>query len=152
MNQIFTITLNPALDKTTSVKSLQPEKKLRCAAPVYEAGGGGINVARAVTRLGGAATPLFFAGGPSGHRLTELLKKEGVSGIPVEISGETRENLNISDEGNQRQYRFIMPGPEVNASECEALLQALSTNMKDAAYVVISGSMPAGIPAAFFGQ
>ena len=53
MSKIITVTFNPAIDKSTSVATLIPEKKLNCAVPVYEPGGGGINVARAIKKLGG---------------------------------------------------------------------------------------------------
>lgn len=150
MRQIVTVTLNPALDKTTSVESLQPDKKLRCGKPVFEAGGGGINVARAITRLGGEASPLYFSGGPSGKRLTDILKKEGITGIPVEIAEATRENLNITDRASGRQYRFIMPGPEVTAAETSELMRVLHTTLKDMEYLVVSGSLPAGIAPGIF--
>lgn len=59
---ILTITLNPSVDKSTSVQHIVPEKKLRCEKPVYEPGGGGINVSRALKRLGLASTALFTSG------------------------------------------------------------------------------------------
>ncbi len=150
MRQILTVTLNPALDQTSTVGSLQPDKKLRCDRPVFEPGGGGINVARAIVRLGGEAAPLYFSGGHSGKRLTALLEKEGITGIPVEIAADTRENLNITDRSSGRQYRFIMPGPEITETETGDLLKALQAALKDAEYLVISGSMPAGISPGIF--
>ena len=60
MPSIITITFNPAIDKSTSVAALIPEKKLKCTEPVYEPGGGGINVARAIKKLGGEATAVEF--------------------------------------------------------------------------------------------
>ncbi|MGN7722317.1 1-phosphofructokinase family hexose kinase [Chitinophaga sp. 22620] len=150
MKYILTITLNPALDKTSTVGSLQPDKKLRCATPVFEPGGGGINVARVVTRLGGAAVPLYFSGGPSGKRLTALLEKEGIRGIAVDIAGETRENLNITDQSSQRQYRFIMPGPEVTPAESRVLRATAHKLLDGAGYLVISGSQPSGLEPGIF--
>ena len=78
MSKIITITLNPAIDKSTTVEKLIPEKKLNCKLPVYEPGGGGINVARAIKKLGGNATAFYLAGGYSGIRLTELLAEESI--------------------------------------------------------------------------
>src|SRR4051812_17162895 len=66
MSNILTITFNPCIDKSTSISALAPEKKLSCSAPVFEPGGGGINVARAVKKLGGEATAIYPAGGYSG--------------------------------------------------------------------------------------
>lgn len=66
MPGIVTITFNPAIDKSTVVPALAPEKKLKCRAPVFEPGGGGVNVARAICKLGGSATAVYLAGGYSG--------------------------------------------------------------------------------------
>ena len=66
---VVTVTANPAIDVSTSVGSVVSERKLRCRTAVYEPGGGGVNVARAIRRLGGAVTAIFPAGGPSGRQL-----------------------------------------------------------------------------------
>ncbi len=62
MTKIYTLTLAPSLDSATQTPQIYPEGKLRCSAPVFEPGGGGINVARAVTFLGGKATAIFPVG------------------------------------------------------------------------------------------
>ncbi len=62
MVRIYTLTLAPSLDSATITPQIYPEGKLRCSAPVFEPGGGGINVARAIVHLGGTATALFPAG------------------------------------------------------------------------------------------
>jgi 6-phosphofructokinase 2 len=63
MKKIITITFNPCIDKSTSVDALMPDKKMRCTSFICEAGGGGINVARAVKKLGGNAMAVYLAGG-----------------------------------------------------------------------------------------
>ena len=63
MEKILTITLNPAIDKSTTIAALVPEKKLRCSPPKFEPGGGGVNVSRALKKLGHTSTAMFFAGG-----------------------------------------------------------------------------------------
>lgn len=69
MVRIYTLTLAPSLDSATITPQIYPEGKLRCTAPVFEPGGGGINVARAIAHLGGTATAIFPAGGATGeHR------------------------------------------------------------------------------------
>ncbi len=71
MTKIYTLTLAPSLDSATQTPQIYPEGKLRCSAPVFEPGGGGINVARAVTFLGGKATAIFPIGGATGeHYIT----------------------------------------------------------------------------------
>ena len=73
MPKIVTLTMNPAVDESTSVPYVLPDQKLRCQTPVYEPGGGGINVARAIRKLGGDALACFPAGGPGGERLKRML-------------------------------------------------------------------------------
>ena len=78
MCKIITVTFNPCVDKSTSISALIPEKKLRCATPKFEPGGGGINVARAIKKLGGEALAIYPAGGYSGKFLNDLLRKENI--------------------------------------------------------------------------
>lgn len=149
MHHILTIALNPALDINTAVQALQPDKKLRCAVPNIEAGGGAVNVARVILLLGGRAELVYFAGGFNGRRLTSLLKMEGIAGFPIRINGETRENVNVQDRSCDRQYRFILPGPAVLEAECQRMLDVVKKRGVRAGYFVISGSFPPGITAGF---
>src|SRR5688500_14245445 len=106
MSKIITVTFNPAIDKSTTISSLAPEKKLRCSEPKFEPGGGGINVARAIKRLGGQAKAIYPAGGYTGKFLNELLESEGITIQPVQVKNHTRENLIVLDTSNNQQYRF----------------------------------------------
>lgn len=72
MVRIYTLTLAPSLDSATITPQIYPEGKLRCTAPVFEPGGGGINVARAIAHLGGTATAIFPAGGATGEHLSTV--------------------------------------------------------------------------------
>lgn len=150
MKSILTITLNPTIDKSTSVAHIKPEKKMRCAAPVYEPGGGGINVSRGLARLGMESSALYTAGGRTGALLGELLKKENVIAIPVSVSAETRENFVVVDTATNEQYRFGMPGDALNEPEESSLLSAIEKVAAD--ITVISGSLPPGMGADFFGK
>src|SRR6266508_2434918 len=78
MPPIVTLTMNPTIDENSSVEYVFSDVKLRCRAPSLEPGGGGINVARAVARLGGEALAVYAAGGPSGDLLKQLLDREDV--------------------------------------------------------------------------
>lgn len=103
---IATLTPNPALDVSTSIEYVLPDRKLRCAPPVREAGGGGINVARAVCALGGQAIACFPAAGPAGDLLDRLLVDQRVPHAIVPVAGWTRENLNVDESVSGRQFRF----------------------------------------------
>ncbi|WGQ09848.1 1-phosphofructokinase family hexose kinase [Pedobacter gandavensis] len=145
MATIVTITFNPAIDKSTTVPLLIPEKKLNCSAPTYEPGGGGINVARAIKRLGGNATAIYLSGGYTGRTFTELLLKEEIDIISIKTEGLTRENLVVKEIASNQQFRFGMPGDPVAEKEWKNCIKALS-KIPDVKYIVVSGSLPIGIP------
>jgi len=149
MSVILTITLSPAIDKSTTVKALIPEKKLHCREPKFEPGGGGINVARAVKKLGGNSKAFYLAGGPSGFLLEDLLKREDVSQQRFDTKSLARENLIVVDESTSLQYRFGMPGPEILEQEWQAVLDAVKAE-HDLSFIVASGSVPPGVPLKFF--
>lgn len=147
--KILTITLNPTVDKSCTVDSIKPEKKLRCSQPVYEPGGGGINVSRGLIRLGVNSTAFYLSGGRTGTLLEELLATEKVTTMPFEVKAETRENFIVTDTSHNEQYRFGMPGDEITAKETEALHQSILAVTPFPEIVVISGSLPTGIDAGF---
>jgi 6-phosphofructokinase 2 len=151
MAAILTITANPAIDKSSSVAAIAPEKKLKCSRPVFEAGGGGVNVARAIKKLKGNATALFFAGGYSGKFFKELLDKEGIETDIVEIQDHTRENLIMVDQSTNLQYRFGMPGPVIAEDEWKKLLQKVE-DLKNTEFIIGSGSLSPGMPTDFFAR
>jgi 6-phosphofructokinase 2 len=151
MSKIFTITFNPCIDKTTSIPALVPEKKLKCSLPKFEPGGGGINVARAIRKLGGEATAIYPAGGYTGKFFTQLLKQEGINTIEIETLYHTRENLIVLDESTNQQYRFGMPGQVQSEKEWQQCLN-LVEEIEDAAFIVASGSLAPGVPVDIFGK
>lgn len=146
MSDIVTITLNPAVDKSSSIDRLIAERKLRCSSPKFEPGGGGINVSRAIRKLGGASTALYLSGGPPGQILTDLLKDEGVDFHSVPTSDWTRENLIVLEKDTGLQYRFGMPGPSVKPAEWNLVLEILAALDPPPAFIVASGSVPPGVP------
>lgn len=145
MPDIITITFNPCIDKSTTVGALKPEKKLRCTPPVFEPGGGGINVARAVKKLGGEAMAVYPSGGYSGKFLNKLLAQENISELNIETEQHTRENMIVLDTATNQQYRFGMPGQHLSENEWQQCLQAIEDNSSN--FIVASGSLPPGVPA-----
>lgn len=144
MSEILTVTINPAIDKTTTVQSVVPEDKLRCAVPTYEAGGGGINVSRVIKRFGVDTICLFTAAGKRGQIVQELLEKEKVKCVPVHVGGSTRENLTVFEESTENQFRFNMPGCPINKDDLGKVLLAIEKITPAPKYLVISGSIPNG--------
>ena len=144
MDRIFTLTLSPSLDSATLTAQLYPEGKLRCSAPVFEPGGGGINVARAIVHLGGKATAIFPAGGATGEHLVSLLADEQVAVDTIESHDWTRQNLHVHVESTHEQYRFVMPGATLSDDEFRQLEEKVLA-IESGALLVISGSLPPGV-------
>jgi 6-phosphofructokinase 2 len=144
MVNIYTLTLAPSLDSATLTPHIYPEGKLRCTAPVFEPGGGGINVARAITHLGGKATAIFPAGGATGEHLVALLADEQVATQSVESHDWTRQNLHVHVEASGEQYRFVMPGASLSADEFRRLEEKVLA-IESGSLLVISGSLPPGV-------
>jgi len=149
MNKITTVTLNPAIDKSTAVDSLIPEKKLKCSEPKFEPGGGGVNVSRAIHHLGGTSTAIYLSGGYSGAFFNRLLQDEQINILPVSCKGHTRENLIVIESSTGKQYRFGMPGPKIEKEEWESVLEAIKKT-DGMEYLVVSGSIPDGAPENIF--
>ncbi|HEQ98536.1 MAG TPA: 1-phosphofructokinase family hexose kinase [candidate division Zixibacteria bacterium] len=149
---IVTITLNPSIDINTQTDKVTSEQKLRCESPRYEPGGGGINVSRAIKKLEGESLAMFSLGGTNGEMLKQLLKKESINLMPVEIGAITRENLTVYENSSGEQYRFVMPGPEIGESEWKKYLDEIENMRHKADYIVISGSLPPGVPEHFYAR
>src|SRR4051812_11569472 len=107
---IVTITMNPAVDKSTTIEKLIPEKKLRCTEMVVEAGGGGINVSKAIKKLGGESLAIFPVGGINGQILENNLTELGIQYHPLKTGIETRENFVVTETSTNSQFRFVLPG------------------------------------------
>lgn len=151
MPNIVTITFSPCIDKSTSITSLIPEKKLQCAIPKLEAGGGGINVARAIKKLGGQATAIFPSGGYTGKYFNHLLENENIPAVIINSANETRENIIVFDESTGNQYRFGMPGAALSEPEWKACLSAVEA-IPDIGFIIASGSLPPGVPLNIYAQ
>lgn len=142
MSKIVTLTLNPALDKSASVENVAPDKKLRCGEPTFEPGGGGINVAMAIHRLGGEVTACWASGGHTGRLFGGFLDECGLSHHPVEIEATTRENFAVFEESSGQQFRFVLPGATLTETEIESILDWLGSLDPTPEYLVLSGSLP----------
>lgn len=152
MADIVTVTVNPAVDRSTSVERVEPDRKLRCERPRLDPGGGGLNVSRALRLLGGSSRAITVVGGPTGEILESLLRDEGVDVRALPTESWTRQNLMVVESGaDDRQYRFGMPGPELSEPEWRSVLDALAEE-RHPRYVVASGSLPPGVPDDFYAQ
>lgn len=149
---IYTITLNPALDHFLDVDDLRVDDANRVKGECLYAGGKGIDVSRAIRHLGGDSMALGFIGGHTGQVMIELLKAEGVTCYFTPIAQDTRRNIIVTTARRRTQTMLNSRGPMVTKSEWTAFLAHLTLlNLRDA-YVVVSGSLPRGVPADAYRQ
>lgn len=142
-SKILTITLNPAIDKSTSVEKIDPESKLRCGPIRYDSGGGGINVSKALKKLDCESITLFPAGGHNGEMLKSLVEKGHIEFHCVQVEKETRENFIVMEKSTISQYRFNIPGEGTDIPLVEKVIEFIEKNTFD--YVICSGSLLPGL-------
>lgn len=148
--KIVTITINPALDKFTNISHVIPNDKLRCNPPQFQAGGGGINVSRAIHKFGGSSIAIFPCGGPSGEMIRRKLDEKQIDYHAVPVNNLTRENLTVFEESADQAFRFIMPGPKLHDQDWQACLDKLQDLPYKPDYIVASGSTSTGVPDTFY--
>ncbi|MCX8081602.1 MAG: hexose kinase [Bacteroidia bacterium] len=146
---VYTLTLSPCIDKSTRVDKFLPEKKLRCDHPVFEPGGGGLNVSRVLSRFGIKSTALYISGGYTGKMLDEMIKRDRYHSVRIPSALQTRENFIVYERASHLQFRFGMPVNKISRVEQKEILQALEP-MKEGGWLVISGSADEALPAGFF--
>lgn len=152
MAEIVTLTPNPAIDLSTAIDHVVPIAKLRCTAARRDPGGGGINVARVVKRLGGDVEAIFTIGGFTGQLLRRLVADEGIPNRVIEVEAETREDFSVTETITKNQYRFLLPGLPLRRTEWPQCLDALAASVPPPKFVVGSGSLPPGVPDDFYEQ
>jgi len=150
MRKILTITLNPALDSAADVEQVVPDLKLRCENPSLEAGGGGVNVSRAITLLGGESLAFVALGGATGNMMAELLNEAGVNLQRFNGPGMTRQSTAILETSTGRQFRFGQPGPVWQAEDAARAMAEIEALLQADMLVVATGSLPPGVRDDFY--
>jgi len=145
---IFTLTMNPCLDRYIYVDDLIVDDTIRANKVVDYPAGKGIDVSRVIKELGGVSIAIALVGGNNGRRLEEMLDKEGVIYSSIRVPQETR--LNIILETSKGQYRISMPGEKINVKKLQVVLEVLSALVRQNDVIVVSGSLPKGVAAEFY--
>jgi 1-phosphofructokinase/tagatose 6-phosphate kinase len=142
---IITVTLNPALDKTLEVPNFTPGRRHRTVDQVTMPGGKGVNVARAIKRLGQPVIATGLAGGATGTRIVEALNGEAILNSFVRIREESRTNTAALDPTTGLQTEINERGPAVSPQELELFREKLMYLAKGASMCVFAGSLPRGV-------
>ena len=150
--RVLCLTMNPAVDLATETERVVPTHKLRCGDTLHDAGGGGVNVARVLTRLGGHCTAVCPTGGSSGQWLQKRMREEGLDSVFLPIAEETRVSFTVHEHSTGAEFRFVMPGPRLSEAEWQHCLQWLEALQPFPDLLVASGSLPPGVPADFYAR
>jgi 1-phosphofructokinase family hexose kinase len=149
---IVTVTMNAAIDRTLTVPNFQRGQRHRASAGLTLAGGKGINIARALKRLGVPVVATGLAGGRTGTRIVEELTAEAILNDFVRIDGESRTSTAIVDPAGSSYTELNEWGPHVGPEELEMLLEKLTYLSQGADYVIFAGSLPRGVDEGFYGE
>ncbi len=144
MKPVVTLTLNPTIDSASEAEVVRPVHKIRTVNERYFPGGGGVNVARVIATLGGAAVPVYLRGGVTGALLDQLTERAGLAPVAVPILGDTRISHAVFERASGLEYRFVPEGPRISDEEWRHCLETLEG--LDFDWLVASGSLPGGLP------
>jgi 6-phosphofructokinase 2 len=150
MSRIVTLTLNPTIDGSSDAETVQHTRKVRTSHERFDPGGGGINVARVLARLGSDCEAVYLAGGVTGPVLGGLLDRAGLNHRVIPIAGDTRVSLAVHERQSGKEYRFVPQGPQVSEVEYRRCLESIGT--LECSWLVLSGSLPPGVPDDFYGR
>jgi len=151
MTDILTVTLNPALDVLTTIDQVSDTHKMRCGAVIKHPGGGGVNVARVLHRMGANCVATYLAGGVTGERHHKLMSAEKVRCHVIPIADETRESFSAHELTSGNDFRFVLPGPNVSATEIETFFDYVAQHLPKQ-LLVISGGLAPGMPTDFYAR
>lgn len=149
---IVTLTLNPSVDRTITLASLERGAVQRATDTRMDPGGKGINVSRALARHGAQTCAVLPLGGPHGRIMEGLLAESGLSVQLVPIAGGIRANVALV-EPDGTTTKINERGPQLSEEEVEALITAVAGEHEGrVSWVVASGSLPPGVADDFYAQ
>ncbi|MBN1284892.1 MAG: 1-phosphofructokinase [Anaerolineae bacterium] len=149
---IFTVTLNPALDRELTIPAFKFDTVLRAAASRTDYGGKGVNVSRALDALQTPSVATGFVGGPAGARLVEGLQTPYITTDFVRVAGETRTNISIVDKDYTKYIKVNEPGPIITPEEQAALKAKVHRLARPGDWWVLSGGLPPGVAPGFYAE
>lgn len=147
---IITLTMNPAVDRTLQVDKFTVDRVNLIREDRADVGGKGINVSKVIRQLGGRTKTITFLGGPTGTFIGQELDKMKIGKVAVPVNGITRTNLKIVDLQLGTYTDLNEPGPVIGQEELELFVKQLRIEMTAQSLVVLTGSVPQGVPASIY--
>ena len=138
---IITVTMNPAIDKTVDIGTLEPGGLNRIQRVELDAGGKGINVSKTIRQLGGNSIATGFIAGNAGEVIEKVLVEYGIRTDFIRVSGETRTNMKVVEK-NGAVTELNEPGPDVSEENIRALIEKLESYAAEDTLFVLAGSIP----------
>lgn len=144
---LVTLTPNPSVDRTLEIPELRRGAVLRATSQRVDPGGKGVNVARALIAVGGAAVAVLPVGGPDGRRIIRMIAAEGVDAVQVEVAQPVRSNITVA-EPDGTVTKLNEAGPELSDDELDRLVDTTIEVAVDreASWIAGCGSLPPGAP------
>jgi tagatose 6-phosphate kinase len=149
---IVTMTLNASLRVQYEAQRVDWGAQNRVTRVRYRAGGRGLAVARVLRTLGHDVVAAGFAGGATGELIATDLARSGVTTGFTAISGESRRILEVADAERGHTTILNEPPPYITTEELGRFAADYRRLMTEAAAVVMSGSLPVGLPPEIYGS
>ncbi|PKN95233.1 MAG: 1-phosphofructokinase [Chloroflexi bacterium HGW-Chloroflexi-6] len=149
---IYTLTLNPAVDRELTVPVVAFDSVLRASESRVDFGGKGFNVSRLLKRLGADSTAVGFLGGKAGEMLQDGLRSLGIGTEFVWVRGETRTNVSIVTQSGGHYIKVNEKGPLVDPAKQQELLDKITALAKPGDWWVLAGSLPPGVADDFYAR
>ncbi len=147
---IYTLTLNPAIDRELTIPRLEMDSVLRANSARVDFGGKGINVSRVLLALGTPSIASGFLGGNTGIMLQEGLNALGIPTDFVWLDEETRVNISVVAEQDGHSIKVNESGPTIDLDHQKQLLKKITKLARVGDWWVMAGNLPPGIPQNFY--
>ncbi len=149
---IYTVTLNPAIDRELLVPEIEFDSVLRAVSWQVDFGGKGFNVSRLLSGFDTPSTALGFVGGDSGKMLENGLHSLGIQTDFVWVGGETRTNVSIRSQALPHYIKVNEPGPTITPPDVQLLMDKIASLAAPGDWWVLAGSLPPGCPSDIYAR
>lgn len=149
-DRVVTVTINPAIDQTILIPNFAAGTVNRVQSSRMDPGGKGINVASCLADFGQPVTAAGFLGAENDDLFRRLFAQKAIEDRCVRCDGATRIGVKISDLAQRKTTGINFPGPTPSAEHIAELFGVLRDLAADREWFVLSGSIPAGVPAGIY--
>ncbi|SFU36469.1 1-phosphofructokinase family hexose kinase [Halomonas korlensis] len=148
----MTLCIKPTVDLFCQTERLIDDGKSRCRISSREPGGGGINVARNLHGMGINVLAVLTAGGATGKQLREMLESNKIPFRCFDIEDDTCQSIGVTETSTGKMYHLVFPGQQLSEPEWQNCLVYVTSLDPWPEYLILSGSLPEGVPDDFYGR